>query len=604
MTSASATLSARLARLVPRPPAADADLLARFTASRDGEAFAELVRRHGPAVLATCRRVTGNAHDADDAFQAAFLVLARRATQVRSGEPLGAWLYGVAVRVARKAARRREVLGEVPDVPARAADPLDADAARAVAEEVGRLSPRYRAAVVLCELEGRPRAAAARELGIAPGTLSSRLAAARRELAERLSARGFGPPALAALAPVVVPPELSAAATALPGQPAPAAVAALATGVLRTMLVRSLPPGALVLGLAAALTATLLADRPAPAAFPAPVARAAVAGAQPPAAAQPTAPKAAPRPLPKSPNRILVYKSGHLTLIDPDGKNEKRVSHNRGEFIPGDAKLSPDGKQIAFLVQVQKSEDIPPGQDPRRKLYLRTLGEAEPGTDTGLECHTFEWSPDGSRLAACVVGGDEKQPEVLHYLIDGKTGQRTTLRLPSNHLVSGWAAGDRLVTASFTGTANAAQIHLHLMNPDGTEHKQLTGEKSLATAAPPVLAPDRKRVLCWDSVPAGKAEAAPVRHEMFVLDLTTGRRTPVEGLPLNGEIQGCCWSPDGSKIAYTWRQVHERTAEDLATRETESYLVVADPDGKNARTILTEKGRGLGLITLGIPDWR
>ncbi|HEX4610031.1 MAG TPA: sigma-70 family RNA polymerase sigma factor, partial [Urbifossiella sp.] len=190
MTALTARLGPRLARLAGSPPPADADLLGRYAGTRDEAAFAELVRRHGPAVLAVCRRVTRDPHEADDAFQAVFLVLARRAGAVRRGEPLAAWLYGVAVRVARKAAaraarRREKPAATMPDVPARPTDPFDPDEALVVLEEIARLSPKYRAAVILCELEGRPRAAAARELGIAPGTLSSRLAAARKELADR-----------------------------------------------------------------------------------------------------------------------------------------------------------------------------------------------------------------------------------------------------------------------------------------------------------------------------------------------------------------------------------------------------------------------------------
>lgn len=96
-----------------------------------------------------------------------------------------------------------------------------------------------------------------------------------------------------------------------------------------------------------------------------------------------------------------------------------------------------------------------------------------------------------------------------------------------------------------------------------------------------------------------------MKRELFVQDLATGKRAPVQDLPLNGDLQAYCWSPDGKKIAYSWREVHqEGKPEELVDKETESFLVVCDPDGKNAKTIVTEKGRGQWLITIGTIDWR
>lgn len=88
---------------------------------------------------------------------------------------------------------------------------------------------------------------------------------------------------------------------------------------------------------------------------------------------------------------------------------------------------------------------------------------------------------------------------------------------------------------------------------------------------------------------------------MKVLDLATGKIIAVEDLPLNGEIQSYCWSPDGKRIAYAWREQH---AADGANKETESFLVVCDPNGKNAKTIATEKAPGQGSINIGHIDWR
>jgi RNA polymerase sigma factor (sigma-70 family) len=196
MPAESRPLARQLLRVVlGTPDVPDGDLLARFVNARDEEAFAEIVRRHGPMVLGVCRRVTGRAHDADDAFQATFLVLARRAGHVARPELLANYLYGIACRTALEARARRRRAEErlVPAAPEPAAPPAPDDTAelrQVIDEELARLPDKYRAAVVLCELEGVSRAAAAAQLGIPEGTLSSRLAHARKVLAERLSRRG------------------------------------------------------------------------------------------------------------------------------------------------------------------------------------------------------------------------------------------------------------------------------------------------------------------------------------------------------------------------------------------------------------------------------
>ena len=174
----------------------DGDLLADFVRHRDPAAFEQLVRRHGSMVLGVCRRVLGDAHDADDAFQATFLVLARRAGAVAPRDAVGNWLYGVAYRTAlearRMAARRRarEVhLAELPQ-PGVEIEMAGTDLTGVLDHELSRLPDRLRLPVVLCDLEGRTRREVARQLGIPDGTLSNRLAAARRLLAKRLASRG------------------------------------------------------------------------------------------------------------------------------------------------------------------------------------------------------------------------------------------------------------------------------------------------------------------------------------------------------------------------------------------------------------------------------
>jgi RNA polymerase sigma factor (sigma-70 family) len=187
----------RLCRALSPPDGgalSDGHLQALFLADRDEGAFAALVRRHGPMVLGVCRRLVRHQQDAEDCFQAAFLVLAQRAASVRCGS-LAAWLYGVAYRVAlrcrrttaRRCARERQV-DEMPqpEVP----PPEPQDWRPLLDEELNALPEKYRAAVVLCDLEGKSRREAARLLGVPEGTLSARLARARARLAGRLSRRG------------------------------------------------------------------------------------------------------------------------------------------------------------------------------------------------------------------------------------------------------------------------------------------------------------------------------------------------------------------------------------------------------------------------------
>lgn len=168
----------------------DGQLLERFIVRREEAAFATLVRRHGPMVLGVCRRILGSVHDADDAFQATFLVLVRRAEAVVPREQVGVWLHGVAYRIALKArsmAARRRRKERCAARSERVEAPTPDDLRVLLDRELVRLPDKYRTPLILCELEGRSRREAARQLGLPEGTLSSRLATARTMLARRLT---------------------------------------------------------------------------------------------------------------------------------------------------------------------------------------------------------------------------------------------------------------------------------------------------------------------------------------------------------------------------------------------------------------------------------
>jgi RNA polymerase sigma factor (sigma-70 family) len=163
-----------------------------------GAAFAALVDRHGPMDMGVCRRIISNSNDADDAFQATFLVLFRRARSSARPHLLANWLYGVAYRTARvertRAALRRAKGIEAMDVLRARWDPAQSscgDLVGVLDDELSRLPERYRIAVVLCDLEGRSRKEVAERLRIPEGTVCSRLSRARGLLRERRERRGL-----------------------------------------------------------------------------------------------------------------------------------------------------------------------------------------------------------------------------------------------------------------------------------------------------------------------------------------------------------------------------------------------------------------------------
>ncbi len=255
----------------------DGQLLDCFRDRRDRagqEAFRILVERHGPMVLGLCRRHIRDPHEAEDAFQATFLVLVRKAESIRSRETIGPWLHGVACRVARRARfrsnrrhqRELPVVAEiaVADTPVSESQGTE----RAVEEEISRLPESFRAPIVLCCLQGLSYDLAARRLGVSEPTLRGRLHRARKRLAARLQRRGIGAPTIArAIEPAFIP---------LPGLPSslvestvqfasrwssisgllvgvgviPESVAALAQGVIQAMLFQTLK----MTGIAALLT--------------------------------------------------------------------------------------------------------------------------------------------------------------------------------------------------------------------------------------------------------------------------------------------------------------------------------------------------------------
>jgi RNA polymerase sigma factor (sigma-70 family) len=273
----------------------DGQLLGEYLSRRDEGALAALVKRHGPMVWGVCRRLLRNYHDAEDAFQATFLVLVRKAASIASRELLANWLYGVAHQTALKArasaakkrGRERQVM-EVPE-PAASEPELWNDLQPLLDQELSRLPDSYRIAIVLCDLEGKTRKAAARQLHVPEGTLAARVARGRVMLAKRLARHGLAVSggalgatltqngASAGMPAAVVSNTIKAACLFAAG-PAVATsvispqVAALTEGVLKSMLLSKLKVavvillalGALAIGARALPQRTVAAKPPSP----------------------------------------------------------------------------------------------------------------------------------------------------------------------------------------------------------------------------------------------------------------------------------------------------------------------------------------------------
>jgi RNA polymerase sigma factor (sigma-70 family) len=357
----------------------DGTLLGRFLAARDEAAFAELVRRHGPMVLGVCRRVLGHREDAEDAFQAAFLVLVRRADGLAGRAVIGDWLHGVALRVALRARARLATARRSGRAAARpeSVQPNEPDPRLAALDAaIAALPEKYRRPVVLCDLDGRTRAEAARLLGWPEGTVAGRLARARALLARRLG--GVVPEVAAALVlPAVAAAAVRAAlldAAGRAGGAVPPDVLALAEGTVRAMTLTKLRTLAAAVALGAASVglayAALPADPPAP---------------RPAAANELPAPPAVAGLEVAPPPRAVVPRPGLFAADPPAPAWTQKVPG------VGAAAFAPDGRTLATGAGAARTGG-------RVRLWDAATGRAVGGFDTPHPPVALAFSPAGDRL--------------------------------------------------------------------------------------------------------------------------------------------------------------------------------------------------------------
>jgi RNA polymerase sigma factor (sigma-70 family) len=608
----------------------DAQLLGRFVEDRDQAAFAALVKRHGPMVWGACRRLLGH-HDAEDAFQAAFLVLFRKAASVRPREMLASWLYGVAHQAAlharRTASRRRakeRQVGEMPE-PAAAARDLGRDLRPLLDEELARLPEKHRVAVVLCDLEGKTRQEAARQLGWPEGTVAGRLARARAALAKRLARHGLavtGAALAAALsgnaasanAPTsVVTRTIQAAGRLAAGGAAAGAVsarvAALSEGVMRSMFLTRLKFGTAVVLLAGLLALTYGVASGPPAAAP-DNATAAKPGRRPPEG------QARQRPGERRDRAgsLLLARVGGLVVLTPEGKEGREVPLPKGSRLYiASARFSPDGRRVAYVVTAsgplrppaRAGEVVPPWPF---KVVVREVGAARPPAVIDLPAQQLHaiWAPDGKRLLVTKDVGSPPESSLETVRLDPETGRSEPFELPAGVRVLDLSPDGKtlLVVRRQGGRQRLGLVAV----ADPKEVRALLPLHRGTSWRVGRFSPDGTKVLYTDADPADEAVARwGLSSKPYLLDLAAGKSRALADFPTNGEALGVAWSPDGKRVAYTWKQVHR----ELLKKErfepavpTEAFLMVADADGRNARTVASGRSDYAINPIFGVIDWR
>jgi RNA polymerase sigma factor (sigma-70 family) len=636
----------------------DGQLLERFAARRDEAAFGALVERHGPMVLSACRRVLTDRHEAEDVFQATFLVLARKAKSLDRRPSVSSWLYTVAYRLALKAragaARRRP-----PDVPQPPAPP-DAlaelsgrELCAILDEELHRLPEKYRAPLVLCCLEGKTRDEAAELLGWRPGSLKGRLERGRELLRTRLARRGLTLSAgllgtlLSQADAAALPAGLARATARAALQPADSGPAAdLADAGLRLVSASRLKVGAALTLVLLTVAGAGLAMRP---------------KAQAPATEPPAVERRAGDPLPEGAlvrlgglgfrgdwdhlaftpdgKAIAVQQGDSLALLDvTSGKVLRRFARLSG----GPVAFSPDGKLLAATVgNMIALFDVATG----RKLREWIVGTPSDRLDAWESVGALRFAPDGKMLVATcglshgrwklrrwdVATGDGRgaqdgdpgqqpfacSPDGKLLAVLDRAGpavclldavwhnERRRVKLPAVPEALAVAPGGQLLAVAEEGGA------IHLLDAATGEHlRQLAGHRGGTQKL--VFSADGKRLASAGADRSIRLWDVAARRELL--------RVPTD----YGVYASLLWSPDGKRLAYTLQcqnAIHlldADTGRDLHPPQghsAEVFWAGYTPDG---RTLLTAgrdgtvrfwergSGREVRRITTGVVNgvWR
>ncbi len=590
----------------------DSQLLERFTTHR-GEAaelaFAALIDRHGPMVLRICRGILRDEHEAMDAFQATFLVLVRKRGSLWIRDSLGPWLHRVASRAAGRAkadAGRRRALERrtAANLPGEITDGDRDDLAAILHDEINRLPDRYRMSILLCDMEGRTCAEAARLMGCPVGTVASRLSRGRDKLRAKLGGRGvvLGVAALGGAlsseaAGAVVPPALlnatarmavSSVARGAAGGVITSGVLTLVRATLRAMLVTKLK-----LTIAALLAAGMIAagalfvSRQVPGHRPrgGPEEGAGLASLATGVGVPVVIQRADDRPReqrdgqgPALKGKIVIFGEGKLDApdihqiraLDLDGGAPRTLAQFSGNAWSG--RVSPDSRRIAFLLS--KDLWVMDADGRNREMVARNAGGA---VGMGVAC----WSPDGSRVA---FHRQDKGSAIENYVVDLDKRTLARLGLPGNELVTGWSPdGTEWLTETEGKPPNPdpAQFQIYRVKRDGSGRVR-AGEPNTANSSAR-FSPDGRRIAYLTGAQ---------RSQIRVVEREGGRSELILEADPGVSFHSPCWSPDGKRIA-----VVSMTPGDTAV------LVVDAENGGPARRITRPPKNQMNEMSGVTIDW-
>jgi RNA polymerase sigma factor (sigma-70 family) len=592
----------------------DAQLLTQFIACRSQNAFAHIVRRHGPMVLGVCQRILGNSHDAEDSFQAAFLVLTLKAAAIRPRERVGEWLHGVALRTALKArtartrwhARARKIMIPTSEAPNVNGEWDDLKAL--IDQELAALGENYRSAIVLCDIEGKSRTEAAQQLGWKEGTLSGRLARGRQLLADRLRRRGVALTA-AGLATLPASRQLTAqiplslfSATIETGTLVAAEnlgmasrpVVALTREVLRTMIYQKLKR--ISLAIAAVLFAIILpvgysrlrADNPQP------QVASTDTSSNPDDPAETTTVDAS-----QLPGHLIIHRVQDLEFLWPPGGAYSRLSPNpipsRRHYHWLTARLSPNGDLLAF---VQGDDSHPPSELKLREIrvatdqreFLRQFGDpTQPKVLVnmpGSKLSNWHWSPDGKSL--CFAARNQGDKKYHLHLVEVATQKVEEIKLPA---LPGNGAEDFGPTIHDWSSDGFWPVLAHgdfyLFRPETKESRRITTEQPGFLSETCRFSHDGKK-FCF--IGTGKDNSC----NLTVIDLLFGKKTIVASIDHRTDF-AVCWSPNNRHIAVTSLEVDDNQ------KSTGNYRVeIFDSAGKEKSIVLAKEKN----TYLSVADWR